>query len=464
MDIMDTKLPENEKLTVGKIEVDETTAEPVIVETSVDEIPETVSDKFDPADALKVADEPEIPFQDKTHEETYEIGKQLVMNKVIGTPKTDSVSKRQKIFKYLMTSVFIAFVLGVLAYTIYNDFFSGKPMAPADAVLGAMGANWYYILFALLAFAFVYLLKGFKLSIICKQMTGKFHLKTCMETAVVGVYYNNVTPLAVGGQPFEIYHLSKHGVHPGCATSAPIATFFLNQFAFALLSLVSIILFLSNALGIPSEMVSNPALTGVTIVAGIGVACCLIVPTLVILCSFFPSISARLVHFVMFIGGKLKIVKKPKETTYKTVKNLVYNSRCLKKMAKSPVTLISNFLLSLGEQIANCSIAYFTLRFFGFDWPAGGFLEWLQVVQICFILYAAVSFIPTPGNAGAADLSFYFLFDFGLAISTIPMTGLAFPAMLTWRIISFYSTLIVGFIFTTVKRKQDKKHALTAKL
>ncbi|MBQ7924256.1 MAG: flippase-like domain-containing protein, partial [Clostridia bacterium] len=77
-----------------------------------------------------------------------------------------------------------------------------------------------------------FVLKGAKLSVFCKSMTGKFHFKTCFETGIIGHYYNNVTPLAVGGRPFEIYHLSKHGVRGGVATSLPIATFFLNQFAF----------------------------------------------------------------------------------------------------------------------------------------------------------------------------------------------------------------------------------------
>jgi len=43
------------------------------------------------------------------------------------------------------------------------------------------------------------------------------------------------------------------------------------------------------------------------------------------------------------------------------------------------------------------------------------------------------------------------LFEAGL------MTGLAFPAMTTWRILAFYGFIIVGFIFAYTKKKSDLK-------
>ena len=75
----------------------------------------------------------------------------------------------------------------------------------------------------------------------------------------------------------------------------------------------------------------------------------------------------------------------------------------------------------------------------------------LAVIQLCIMLYAAISFIPTPGNSGAADLSFFNLFKQGLP------AGFAFPAMAVWRFFSFYSAIIIGFVFANVKKRNDKK-------
>lgn len=437
---------------VTKIEIDEKTAEPTIVELSEKEAISAINAANEGENSENTVITEAKKIVDKANSKT---GKQLAMQKVFGLPDNDNITKRQKIFKYIMVGLFIVFVVGVLAWTAYNDFFasSNKEIASFGDLMVTFGENWYHFILALCALGACFLLKGLKLSIMCKAETGKWHFKTCLETGIVGFYYNSVTPLAVGGQPFEIIHLSKHGVKGGVASSLPIATFFLNQLAFVLMGTLSLILLSFNALGLGPEIINSVVTTElVKISAIIGLICCFIMPSLVVIFSFTPRIGAKLVHFVMFIGGKLKIIRKPKETTYKTVKNVMHNSKCMKQLATNPLVLISTFILSLGEQFAMSSIAYFVLKFFGFGWNSNVFLEWLQVIQICLVLYSAISFIPTPGNSGAADFSFYFLFSTGLT-----MAGFAFPAMLLWRVLSFYSFIIIGFVFTNVKKRQDLK-------
>ena len=380
--------------------------------------------------------------------------KQLYMNSLLGYEDEEKITKRQKIFKNVCIVLFFVFVIGVLGWTAYNDFGSGKSFPSWAELSLVFEKSWFYIIFAVFSLFLCYFFKGLKLAIMCKLTTGKFHLKTCIETGVIGHYYNSVTPLAVGGQPFEIYHLSKHGVHGGSASSLPIVAFFLNQFAFVILGIMSLLLYSTNALGVPEEIM--PVATTASVIAVVGLICCFSMPFLVLLFSMFPKAGASIVHFGVNLGGKLKLLKDPKKTAFKTTKAVLHNSRCIKKITKSPAVLISTFILSLGEQLALSSIAYFTLKFFGFDWPAANIAEWAQVVSLCLILYAAVSFIPTPGNSGAADLSFYLLFETGLVIGATKVAGLAWPAMMVWRLLSFYSFVIIGFIFTSRKRKQDK--------
>lgn len=444
-----------QKLSLHKIEIDDNTLEPTIVEVSAEH-----EDMAESASGAAAAQSPGNTGEQKqpSLEEVHNEGKQIVMNKLFGINEKETVSRRQKIFKKVFTALFVVLVVGVLALTFYHDFFSGTHEAPKPGELAAiLSESWFYILFALLSLFLCFLLKGSKLSLMCRAATKKWHFKTCMETAVVGHYYNYVTPLAVGGQPFEIYHLATHGVSGGVAASLPIATFSLNQFAFVILGIFSLIAYHLNLFG-TSQTLLSVFPTTFTVLAIIGLVCCLLMPSLVLLFSMLPKIGQKLVTWVIKIGEKLRIVKKPEETTQKTIKNVQHNAQCLKQLASSPLVFILSFLISFGEQLALCSIAYFTLRFFGFDIPnVNGFVEWLQIVQLCLILYAAISFIPTPGNSGAADLSFYVLFSTGVTFA-----GGAFTAMILWRFLSFYSFIIIGFIFTTLKRKADKKRAALA--
>lgn len=447
-------MEEKEIQTVSKIEVDEKTAEPSIVEVPVEQavIESATADGQDISPKKAKRDE-QAKREDR--EDAKSIGKQMVMKQVLGLPtKTDNISKRQKTFKIICVTVFIVFVVGVLAWTAYNDFFSpnAEPVVWAD-IATVLGENWYYFLFAILAMLGVLFFKGLKLAVLCKHLTGKFHFKTCFETGIVGQYYNYVTPLSAGGQPFEIYHLSKHGVHGGVAASLPTAAFFMNQLGFTLLAIVALIGFIPgiNFLSIPDTIVGSTTGTVLIPMAAVGIVLGFIVPFLVILFCFLPKIGSRMVHLAMGAGAKLKIVKNKELTTFKTLKTVVHNSKCLKNLAKSPLIVALSLILSFCEQLSLCSIAYFTLRSFGFDFPAWSVWEWGQVVLVCLVLYSAITFIPTPGNSGAADLSFYWLFSTGLAVG-----GVAFPAMLIWRILSYYGFILIGFTFTTLKRRSDR--------
>ncbi len=379
---------------------------------------------------------------------------QIAVEKILGVKKIDdSVGKRQKLYKRVISAIFIIFMVGVFAYTAYQDFFVKKNFPSVSEIRSIFRVGWLYFLLAALSLILAFFFKGLKNSIMCKSMTGKHHFKTCLETAIIGTYYNNVTPLAVGGQPFEIYHLSKHGVHGGVASSIPIASFFLNQLTFVILGVVSLVLFSGNIYNAPIQLINafDPAFFTLTI---IGLFCCIFVPALVILFSMLPRVGAKLVWLVIKIGTKLRVVKKPQETLQATVKTVVHNSHCLKKIATKPLLFISLLSFSFLENIANVSIAFFVLKGFGLEFEGINFaLEWIIICSICFILFASITFIPTPGNSGAADLSFYLLFE------TVLFAGLAFPAMIIWRLFSFYSTIIIGFTFATIKKKSYNQNS-----
>lgn len=430
-----------EKIVYEKIEIDENTSEPIIVDVPIKD----VEDNFEKHEPLP-----------PPHEDMESAGNQIIMNKLFGLEddkEDENVSKRQKLFKKISSWFFVLFVGIVLGVTAYNDFFSGnKELLSLSALLQVLRENAVYLLLCLFALLCSYLLKGFKLSFFCKRETGKWHFKTCVGTATIGHYYNYITPLAVGGQPFEIYHLSKNGVHGGVAASLPIASFFLQQFAFVLLAIASLVLYNTNALNAPQMLRFFPA--GLTVLAIVGIVCCFTVPFLVVLFCIFPKISYKIVYFVIWLGSKIGLVKDKDALLKKTNENILQNSKSLKHFVSNPFVLIVSLLISIGENLALCSIAYFSLKFFGYSLVGnGGIVEWAQVCVVCMLLYAAISFIPTPGNSGAADLSFYLLFESGLA----SIGNVAFPALMTWRFFSFYSYIIIGFIFTKVNKAKEKK-------
>ena len=100
------------KIGIQKIEVDSKTSEPKIV---------GIEEEYD----LNAVAEEAIKQTEAEKNNQSSIGKQLVMTRILGIQKYDNgVDKRQKFFKRIISIVFILFVVGVLAFTFYKDFFS----------------------------------------------------------------------------------------------------------------------------------------------------------------------------------------------------------------------------------------------------------------------------------------------------------------------------------------------------
>jgi hypothetical protein len=66
----------------------------------------------------------------------------------------------------------------------------------------------------------------------------------------------------------------------------------------------------------------------------------------------------------------------------------------------------------------------------------------VRIIALQSLLYMAVSIIPTPGNAGASEGGFMMIFHVLYTGATL------MPAMLVWRLITYYANLLVGGAIT----------------
>ena len=124
------------------------------------------------------------------------------------------------------------------------------------------------------------------------KTTGKHRPYLSLKTAILGKYYDNITPLGSGGQPFQIYYLTKGGVPGAESMYLPVASFFLNQLAFLILCIMA---FIVNSVtqGAP---VSNAGTAGKTllIMAYIGAVFSISIPVAIFIASFLPKLRAKI--------------------------------------------------------------------------------------------------------------------------------------------------------------------------
>ena len=428
-----SKVSEDTKFT--KIEIDEKTKEPKLVLVDAKNLPQ--ENKNSAKNYVNVV--PDNPSQ-------------LTMKKFLGFQTDKAIDKRKRLFKNVLSVLFIIFAVGVLVFTAIADF-SNENIASSENIKTTLLKNWFYLIFAFVSVAVFFVTKGLLRAVLCCSITGRLRLKSTFNAGVICQFYNHITPLAMGGQPFEISYLAKKGFNGGHASSISISAYLINMFVYATMFILAILAYANNWLGYVQnangEIVFDYFPTYIYVAAIIGTALSLIMPILIMIFSFFPRLGLIIVNAFIWIASKLKLTKNAKLLRFKIMRTLVINAKALRTLFKKPLTLLFASLFGFLEALANASIAYFTLRFFGFDWVASGFIEWLQIITLVILITAAVSFIPTPGSSGAADISFYLLFSKELLV------GLAFSAMLTWRILSFYLMIILGFIYVKTVIKKD---------
>lgn len=329
------------------------------------------------------------------------------------------------------TVLFVLLNIAVIVYLAIREF-GGETPARFTGELRIV-----YLLPAVGCFLAMLVSEAWKYAMLLRRAGHKHAVRMGLDCAVIGKYFDNVTPAGFGGQPFQIYYLNKHGCSDGVSGSLPILGFLGLQLSFVLLAL-AVRLFGDSCL---------PDSVTLRLAAWIGIALYAFFPLCILLFAAAPGPLERIVHRGTKVLGRLHIIKQPDESAARAIDSLRAYTGYLKSYRKQPFLLFQTLLLSLVFRLAMVIMPWFVLRAFGADI---GFMS--CVCQVTFI-YAAVTVIPTPGNSGVAEASFYAVFS-----SLAP--GSVFWAMLVWRLLCYYSWLLSGagyFIAEGLRRRYFAK-------
>ena len=142
---------------------------------------------------------------------------------------------------------------------------------------------------------------------------------------LIGRFYDNITPGAIGGQPFQIYYLMKSGYPAGESAAVPLGSFIFTQFSFVLLSVGVLItsgsLVRSGAIGITSWL---------------GTLVCAIFPTSVFLSTLIPKQMLRVSGFFIRLFHRMHLIKDPEQAYRKAEENVSNYSASLASALSLP--------------------------------------------------------------------------------------------------------------------------------
>lgn len=346
----------------------------------------------------------------------------------VAKPKT----KKKKLWSLALLALNI-----VLVVLVFYNFAKEQGGIQPLSTLFANHPKWMFLWIALGLYFVTVTFNTLKFAFLIKNRTGKFRFWFSLKLATIGRYYDQVTPLGTGGQPFEIYYLKKNGYSGDTATAIPLAKYMIWQISFSLICLVVLILY--------SSQVSSPL---VLIMAWVGLSITLALFLFVFFMSITKKLGASLVVAVLKLLHKCKIIKNYRAVLVKVLRFVKSYQICIKSFAKKPLTVAVEILVTMGSIISNALIAYFIYIAF-VEVPT---MAWWDIVCYCIICEVAVSFWPMPGGSGAQELSFNAL------LGSLFPDGTLFWGILIWRICTYYLYILQGGVVFLIDAISSRKH------
>ena len=344
------------------------------------------------------------------------------------TEKHDEKKLQEKKMKkstwiFLLCNVVI--IGAILTYTLLTQ--EVKPIGEL------FKENPYYRFFsiALVAMLLVYIVEGLCYSILFKKTTGRFSFWMGIKVAIVGKYWDNITPFGSGGQFAQVAYIKGKKYSGDVSTSVIVGKYLLFQIAFLLLGVIAII--------VPFDLFQGGQVIKYLAIAGV------IINILLFAFTLLVSISRKACS-VLVVGGiklltKMRIIKNYRKAIMKSMNFIQEYQKSMKAFAKNPLIIISEVLLNVISLILVSSVAYFIYLIFN---PYGT-VNGIKIMIMSFLCTFASSIVPIPGGSGAAEVSFVAMF------STLFTEGTTFWALMFWRLLTYYLYLLIGFLFTIIE-------------
>lgn len=309
--------------------------------------------------------------------------------------------------------------------------------------------NYIEIINALAKVNILYLLIGIGLTFLSKYLLGitlyylankekkDTSLKKMVKISLIYPFFAGITPGSLGGESFEIFYLKEAGISYGKSSNIVIQKFILYQIALIIVNFVAVVL---NSF---THIVPDTSLVGSSVTLNF------IVNIVMLLVLFLLAYNKKFNHFVLNHGlsflHKIRIVKNLKKTQKSLdsyLDNFEDGADKLKQDKKLFIRLVVINILSL---VAFIIAAYPIAISLG--------INSINILNI-FILGTYVKMmsllIVTPGNSGAAEYCFIYLFTGLLGEDDI------MAYMLIWRFVTYYIPLIAGGIFALLWGKEKK--------
>lgn len=328
--------------------------------------------------------------------------------------------------KNLFVIITLVLSIGVLLYFLFTT----DGIVTLGHIITTLNIKWF--LMALASAVLCWILEGYVLHLLCAHLYPDWSFGRSFSIGMIGLLYSALTPFSTGGQPMQIYTMRKMGMDTGKAGSAIAMKTLTYQIVMVVYSLVLV----ASKLHFFQTNVSN--FSFITI---IGLISNSIFIAFVAMFMISEKLTDKIVTSVIWFFHRIKLCKHPKERYEKIHSQLALFHDASKLMGKSTRLYVFVMLITVVQITLNSLIPYFIYRSFNLHTAA---VSTMVAAQVFVSMVSA--FVPLPGASGGAEVSFYGFFGMFFQSAII-------PAILLWRIITYYANILFGGITAYVSGK-----------
>ena len=326
--------------------------------------------------------------------------------------------KKKKIRNIIFFILNLGIVAGLLAYQLTKEAF---------VPLTGLNLDGLFLFLLVVCFVGIELFDTSCFSYLIKKDTGNYHFAIALKTMGLGKYYDCITPLAVGGQPFQVAYLKNHDVSASASLSIPVAKMVFQQIVFFVVSIVALIV----------SSIDSSFGSFVSISSIIGFIVSFAWLFFLIFLSVSKNIGKKLVVKVLKLLQKMKIIKDYEKQYQRVTKYVADYQTIITQYMKSPKDFIFMFTVSLFRAIVSYTMPFIIYSCFF----TGGTFDLFFKFFVCGVLIdLASSFFPMPGGTGMNELTF------GALFGTFFSGGRLFWAIIFWRLVTYYLHILIGIV------------------
>lgn len=344
--------------------------------------------------------------------------------------------KKSSIKSLLLSMAIFVVLLIVSFWLIFKDQDLG------EIIEVIVGANLLWILVGLIIMVGYFLMQAWNMKSILASFGEKLTLRKSLKFTFIEFFFCAMTPSATGGQPVEIYYMSKEGISASAATMAVFVQLCGFQIAVMTYGVLSVIF-------LPYKL---PSIVFMFFTIGLLINAAVLVVLLT--CVFSQGVARTVSGFVVKIAKKLnyKKVDKMQEKMDEGLKQYAKSAEYIKKHKKEFGKAIARVFVQVGLYYL---VPFCVYMAFGLDGH-----HVFEIFAMQSVVFLSTAGIPIPGAVGISETIFLALYG------TVFGAELLRSAMLLNRGITFYWFVLVSMfvvvanvLFVRFKLKLNKEKA-----